>query len=52
MSTPFLGKVGLSEKQLNEAASAIENQVPFHRFGEAGKSLRQSCSSRATAPPS
>jgi len=37
MSTPFLGKVGLSEKQLNEAASAIENQVPLHRFGKAGE---------------
>src|SRR6516164_7045925 len=37
MSTPFLGKVGLSEKQLNEAASAIENQVPLRRFGDAGE---------------
>jgi len=34
-STPFHGKLGLSEKQLNEAASAIEDQVPLHRFGEA-----------------
>ena len=35
ISTPFHGKLGLSEKQLNEAASAIEDQVPLHRFGEA-----------------
>jgi NAD(P)-dependent dehydrogenase (short-subunit alcohol dehydrogenase family) len=35
MSTPFLGKLGLSEKQLNEAASATKDRVPFHRFGEA-----------------
>jgi len=37
ISTPFHGKLGLSEKQLNEAASAIEDQVPLHRFGEAGE---------------
>lgn len=35
ISTPFHGKLGLSEKQLNEAASTIEDQVPLHRFGEA-----------------
>jgi NAD(P)-dependent dehydrogenase (short-subunit alcohol dehydrogenase family) len=35
ISTPFHGKLGLSEKQLNEATSAIEEQVPLHRFGEA-----------------
>jgi len=35
ISTPFHGKLGLSEKQLNETASAIEYQVPLHRFGEA-----------------
>jgi NAD(P)-dependent dehydrogenase (short-subunit alcohol dehydrogenase family) len=35
VSTPFHGKLGLSEEQLNEAASAIEDQVPLHRFGEA-----------------
>jgi NAD(P)-dependent dehydrogenase (short-subunit alcohol dehydrogenase family) len=35
ISTPFHGKLGLSEKQLNEAASTIESQVPLHRFGEA-----------------
>ena len=37
ISTPFHGKLGLSEKQLNEAASAIEDQVPLHRLGEAGE---------------
>jgi NAD(P)-dependent dehydrogenase (short-subunit alcohol dehydrogenase family) len=37
ISTPFHGKLGLSEKQLNQAASAIEDQVPLHRFGEAGE---------------
>jgi NAD(P)-dependent dehydrogenase (short-subunit alcohol dehydrogenase family) len=37
ISTPFHGKLGLSEKQLSEAASTIENQVPLHRFGEAGE---------------
>jgi NAD(P)-dependent dehydrogenase (short-subunit alcohol dehydrogenase family) len=37
ISTPFHGKLGLSEKQLNEAASAILNRVPLHRFGEAGE---------------
>ena len=37
MSTPFLSKLGLSEKQLDEAASAIKDQVPLHRFGEAGE---------------
>jgi NAD(P)-dependent dehydrogenase (short-subunit alcohol dehydrogenase family) len=35
ISTPFHGKLGLSEKQLNESASAIVNRVPLHRFGEA-----------------
>src|SRR5215813_7820969 len=37
ISTPFHGKLGLSEKQLDEAASAIEDQVQLHRFGEAGE---------------
>jgi len=37
ISTPFHGKLGLSEKQLNETASAVEDQVPLHRFGEAGE---------------
>jgi NAD(P)-dependent dehydrogenase (short-subunit alcohol dehydrogenase family) len=34
---PVNTKLGLSEKQLNEAASAIEDRVPLHRFGEAGE---------------
>jgi NAD(P)-dependent dehydrogenase (short-subunit alcohol dehydrogenase family) len=37
ISTPFHGKLGLSGKQLDEAASAIEDQVPLHRFGEAAE---------------
>jgi NAD(P)-dependent dehydrogenase (short-subunit alcohol dehydrogenase family) len=36
-STPFHGKLGLSDKQLNEAATAIGNRVPLLRFGEAGE---------------
>lgn len=35
ISTPFHGKLGLSAKQLDEAALAIEDQVPLHRFGAA-----------------
>jgi NAD(P)-dependent dehydrogenase (short-subunit alcohol dehydrogenase family) len=37
INTPFHTKLGLSDKQLNEAASTIVNRVPFHRFGEAGE---------------
>jgi NAD(P)-dependent dehydrogenase (short-subunit alcohol dehydrogenase family) len=37
INTPFHGKLGLSEEQLNEAASGIMNRVPCHRFGEAGE---------------
>jgi NAD(P)-dependent dehydrogenase (short-subunit alcohol dehydrogenase family) len=37
ISTPFHGKLGLSAKQLDETASAIEDQVPLHRFGEAAE---------------
>jgi NAD(P)-dependent dehydrogenase (short-subunit alcohol dehydrogenase family) len=37
ISTPFHGKLGLSEQQLDEAGSAIEAQVPLHRFGEPGE---------------
>jgi NAD(P)-dependent dehydrogenase (short-subunit alcohol dehydrogenase family) len=40
ISTPFHGKLGLSAKQLSETASAIEDQVPLHRFGEAGEIAR------------
>jgi NAD(P)-dependent dehydrogenase (short-subunit alcohol dehydrogenase family) len=35
ISTPFGSKLGLSEKQLNEAAATIEDEDPLHRFGEA-----------------
>jgi NAD(P)-dependent dehydrogenase (short-subunit alcohol dehydrogenase family) len=35
LSTSFVSKLGLSEKQLNEAAAATKDQVPLHRFGEA-----------------
>lgn len=38
--TPFHDKLGLSERQLAEAASAIEEQVPLHRFGEAREIAR------------
>jgi hypothetical protein len=31
------GAVAVSEKQLNEAASAIGDRVPLHRFGEAAE---------------
>jgi NAD(P)-dependent dehydrogenase (short-subunit alcohol dehydrogenase family) len=34
ISTPFHGKLGLSQKELNDAAAGIEAQVPLHRFGE------------------
>jgi NAD(P)-dependent dehydrogenase (short-subunit alcohol dehydrogenase family) len=37
INTPFHSKLGLSEEQLHESASAILNRVPFHRFGEAGE---------------
>jgi NAD(P)-dependent dehydrogenase (short-subunit alcohol dehydrogenase family) len=35
ISTPFHSKLGLSEKELKEAAGGIEARVPLHRFGEA-----------------
>jgi NAD(P)-dependent dehydrogenase (short-subunit alcohol dehydrogenase family) len=35
INTPFHGKLGLSEKQLMEAAAGIEAQVPLRRFGNA-----------------
>jgi len=37
VSTPFHGKLGLSNQQLDAAASAIEAQVPLQRFGEAAE---------------
>src|SRR5262249_28554601 len=36
ISTPFHGKLGLSAKQLTQAASATEQQVPVDGLGEAG----------------
>ena len=35
ISTSFVTKLGLSKKELNEAAAATKEQVPLHRFGEA-----------------
>ena len=40
ISTPFHGKLGLTASQLDEAGSAIESQVPLHRFGEAQEIAR------------
>jgi NAD(P)-dependent dehydrogenase (short-subunit alcohol dehydrogenase family) len=40
ISTPFHGKLGLSQKELKEAAAGIEAQVPLHRFGEAKEVAR------------
>jgi len=37
VSTPFHGKLGLSEKELTEVAAGIRAQVPMRRFGEAGE---------------
>jgi NAD(P)-dependent dehydrogenase (short-subunit alcohol dehydrogenase family) len=37
ISTPFHSKLGLLEKDLKEAATGIEAQIPLHRFGEAGE---------------
>jgi NAD(P)-dependent dehydrogenase (short-subunit alcohol dehydrogenase family) len=34
ISTPFHGKLGLSQKELKSAAAEIEARVPLHRFGE------------------
>ncbi|MGA2928649.1 MAG: SDR family oxidoreductase, partial [Solirubrobacteraceae bacterium] len=35
IATPFHGKLGLSEQELQAAASGIEARVPLHRFGRA-----------------
>jgi NAD(P)-dependent dehydrogenase (short-subunit alcohol dehydrogenase family) len=35
ISTPFHGKLGLTQDALQEAADQIEAKVPLHRFGEA-----------------
>ena len=37
VSTPFHGKLGLSEKELTEVAAGIRAQVPMRRFGKAGE---------------
>jgi len=37
IATPFHGKLGLSEKELTEAATSIQAQVPLGRFGEAAE---------------
>jgi NAD(P)-dependent dehydrogenase (short-subunit alcohol dehydrogenase family) len=34
-STPFLGKLGLSDADLDSAAATIKAKVPLHRFAEA-----------------
>lgn len=35
IDTPFHAKLGLSEKELKDAAAGIKARVPLHRFGEA-----------------
>ena len=35
ISTPFSGKLGLSEQELKDFAEGIKDQVPLQRFGEA-----------------
>lgn len=37
ISTPFHGKLGLSDEQLKEVAAGIESSVPLGRFGEASE---------------
>jgi NAD(P)-dependent dehydrogenase (short-subunit alcohol dehydrogenase family) len=37
INTPFHGKLGLSDKDLAEAATSLKAQVPLQRFGEAGE---------------
>ncbi|WP_285349507.1 SDR family oxidoreductase [Pseudomonas sp. ME-P-057] len=37
ISTPFHGKLGLSDEQLKEVAAGIEASVPLGRFGEASE---------------
>jgi NAD(P)-dependent dehydrogenase (short-subunit alcohol dehydrogenase family) len=37
VSTPFHGKLGLSQQELTEAAAGIVARVPLRRFGEAGE---------------
>lgn len=35
ISTPFAGKIGLSEQELKAFAEGVAGQVPLQRFGEA-----------------
>lgn len=34
VSTPIFEKTGMSEEQLNDFASAIQNKIPLKRFGQ------------------
>lgn len=40
ISTPFAGKMGLSERELKDFAQGVEGQVPLQRFGEAEEVAR------------
>jgi len=40
ISTPFAGKMGLSEQELKDFAQGVEGQVPLQRFGEAEEVAR------------
>ncbi|MBE9604698.1 SDR family oxidoreductase [Acetobacteraceae bacterium H6797] len=40
ISTPFAGKMGLSEQALKNFAEGVERQVPLQRFGEADEVAR------------
>ena len=40
ISTPFAGKMGLSEQELKDFAQGVESQVPLQRFGEAEEVAR------------
>jgi NAD(P)-dependent dehydrogenase (short-subunit alcohol dehydrogenase family) len=40
ISTPFAGKLGLSEQELKDFAEGVEGQVPLQRFGEADEVAR------------
>jgi len=40
VSTPFHGKLGLSEHDLKTAAAGIEKQIPLQRFGQAEEIAR------------
>ncbi|ARP82958.1 short-chain dehydrogenase [Bordetella genomosp. 8] len=37
VSTPFYGKMGLTEEQLSGVAAALQEKIPFKRFGEASE---------------